>query len=92
MFSLTSGERYPLVNKNKAIWCSQAFGPSFGYPDLEIADKAAYHSNSCANFPQCFNNGNYTPGTGSTQMFCGSKNGHFKIKEWEVYELIFWSA
>lgn len=89
MFSLTAGERYPLVNKNKAIWCSQAFGPSFGYPDLEIADKAGFHSNSCANFPQCFNNGNYIAGTGSTQMFCGSKNGHFKVKEWEVYELIF---
>jgi hypothetical protein len=80
LFSLSSGERYPLTNKDKAIWCSQAFGPSFGFPDLEIADRAGANSNSCANFPQCFNNGNYTLSPGSTQMFCGTKNGHFKAK------------
>lgn len=89
LFSLSSGERYPLLNKDKAIWCSHAFGPSFGQPDLEIADRAQANSNSCANFPQCFNNGNYSLSPGSTQMFCGTKNGHFKIKEWEVYELTF---
>jgi len=43
VFSLTSGERFPLVNKSKAIWCNQAYGPSFGYPDLEIANKAFWN-------------------------------------------------
>lgn len=87
IFSLTTGERYPLNDKDKAIWCSKNYGPSFGYPDLEICDKSNNNGNSCANFPNCFNNGNYKRTPGSLQSFCGSKSGHFKIKEWEVYEL-----
>lgn len=34
IFSLSLGERFPLLNKSKAIWCNHAYGPSFGYPDL----------------------------------------------------------
>jgi hypothetical protein len=34
LFNLTSGEKYPLINKDKAIWCSRTYGPSFGHPDL----------------------------------------------------------
>ena len=37
LFSLTLGERYPLVSRERAIWCSRNYGPSFGNPDLEIA-------------------------------------------------------
>lgn len=80
IFNLTSGEKYPLINADKAIWCSKTYGPSFGHPDLEIADKAFHNSNSCANFPNCYNNGNYKNTPGSTQLFCGTKNGHFRIK------------
>ena len=47
------------------------------------------NTNSCVNFPQCYNNGNYERGTGAVQLLCGSKSGQFKIKEWEVYELAF---
>lgn len=89
LFNLSSGEKYPLKAKEKAIWCSKTYGPSFGNPDLEIADKALYNSNSCVNFPNCYNNGNYVNSPGSNQLFCGTKNGHFRIKEWEVYELTF---
>ena len=89
IFNLTSGERYPLLKKDKAIWCSQGYGPSFGQPDLEIADKAYYNNNSCVNFPNCYNNGNYNQSQASNQLLCGAKNGHFRIKEWEVYQLDF---
>lgn len=89
IFNLSSGEKYSLMNKEKAIWCSRTYGPSFGYPDLQIADKALFNTNSCANFPMCYNNGNYTNTPGSTQLFCGTKSGHFRIREWEVYELVF---
>ena len=40
IFSLSAGERYPLQDEERAIWCSRNYGPSFGLPDLEIADKA----------------------------------------------------
>ena len=59
IFSLSAGERYPLQDEERAIWCSRNYGPSFGLPDLEIADKANQNENSCANFPKCFNNGNH---------------------------------
>lgn len=52
---------------------------------MEISDRAFLNSNSSANFPQCFNNGNYKYGAGTTQLFCGSKSGHFRVQEWEVY-------
>ena len=53
LFNLSAGEKYPLVTKEKAIWCSKGYGPSFSHPDLEIADKTFYNTNSCANFPNC---------------------------------------
>ena len=77
---MSSEEKYPLIEKSKAIWCNKTYGPSFGYPDLEIADKAHYNSKSCANFPICYNNGDYKSNQETTKLFCGSKTGHFKIK------------
>ncbi len=82
IFSLTEGERFPLNGKSRAIFCNQAYGPSFGYPDLEIANKAFYNQNSCVNFPQFYNNGNYTQSSASIEVLCGTKTGHFRIKEW----------
>lgn len=80
IFSLSLGERFPLKGKSKAIWCNHAYGPSFGYPDLEIANKAFYNQNSCVNFPQFYNNGNYTYGPSSIELLCGTKTGRFRIK------------
>ena len=74
------------VRDDNLIGCSKTWGPTFGDGnDIWITDRCNLSNKSTAYFPYTYNTEGikkYVKGKDSFQMFSGSENGQFKVKEY----------
>jgi hypothetical protein len=92
MFSLTNNHKLLLTqNAANCIYQESSDNPVLrfgGGHDLIIYDKAHENNNSNVNPGYTFTNGNYAFNDNASHIrFGGAKN--FKIKEWEVWRVLF---
>lgn len=88
LFSLSRKEKMRLVEPSRAIANDSKFGPVFGSGhDFAISDGADKYAHSSSEFPSSYSNSHPQE---TTRSLSGAKHGaHFKIIEWEVYEVLF---
>ena len=80
-----------LKRKQKAIQCHPDYGPVFGSgADLAVSDQCNINDDSCVRFPCSYNyKSHYSFNQEAWTALCGVKSGKtFKVKEYEVYEVI----
>ncbi len=94
LFSLVNSEKKPVklkIYKNfgNAIYCSSAYGPTFGNNhDLCITSYSNISSsNHCTNFGSTYPHLTYPTGSNEAKTFLAGSN-NFSTSEIEVYQLI----
>jgi hypothetical protein len=82
LFSLANNIKFNQANQQNTLFNGPSCGPYFGgSPDLFIVDKA--NINKCStNIGGTFVNTLYLRSNNLHQIYCGSSNGNFKVKEW----------
>lgn len=91
IFSLSNKDKFPLHQSVKAIFDDFDHGPTFGSGfDLHICHMANQNNGSHSKINNNYMCNKYTKDeAGSHQRFSGSSTHQFKIKEWEVWRIVF---
>jgi hypothetical protein len=91
VFSLSNKDKFPLHQSVNAIYDDHGYGPTFGNGhDLHIASIGNGHCGNYAKINTNYMCNKYTKDeVGSYQRFSGSSTHQFKVKEWEVWRVVF---
>lgn len=76
---MSNNEKYPLINKSKALRHDSGHGPIFGggSSDIFISGDSKRTSSSYFNFPGSYNNGKYTQSKESYLAFIGTAENYY---------------
>lgn len=95
MLSFDEKIKLSLLNRSKAIYCSQVLGPTFGGDtnylsffssyDLLIGDKCSTNASSYYDFPKSYQF--HHRSTDTFNIFGVEKGKKFKILEYEVFKI-----
>lgn len=91
IFSLTNKDKFRLNQSANAIYDDFSYGPTFGNGhDLHIAHDGHIQNWSYSKINNGYNNNKYTKDdSGSLERFVGNAHHNFKVKEWEVWRVVF---
>jgi hypothetical protein len=87
VYSLTKNVKFNQINTTNTICFSQGHGPYFGGSPDFIIQNLANVNNCSAHLNASFTNPSYPANQNTYLEILGSNNQHFKVKDWEVYQL-----